>query len=285
MLIYKALDFNSICCYYEQYVIGVDPLVSQAKYLNKLSSNFFLFSFLIGKLKSIPIALASSIFNIASLVLGFIGYSFWFLATYFYPNSAPSKDKWYGFSEISEQQKISAMYGLVATTLGVLGIAFPIILIPSAWLFVTANIYWVISEYHKLNTPPKDDPNYNPKAQSDYITYAIVMTSIGLLTAVTTTLAICFPPIAVPVLAASSILGTGLGVLAFEYWLKMTFAPDPEKEAPTLNTSYNQAIDALGTNANTQTPHSAPYQEKDFLNKQVKTSDEPEIKSSCMNKL
>lgn len=187
----------------------------------------------------------SIIFNILSLVLGFFGHITWYMATFLYPSHKPDTSKWYGFSEIKEQHKMAAILGIAASIMGVLAIAFPIMLIPSGWCFLAGNVYWVISEYHKLSNPPKDDPAFNEKKQTDYLYYALLTATIAFISALSITLSFILPPAGATILlTCSTLLGISLGVLAFEYWLASSFGHDtPVARATEPTKAIERATD------------------------------------------
>lgn len=213
--------------------------MSQSVILNKTSNFLFFLGSVFGKLKQLPFALAALTFNLVALSLNAAGYCLWIAATLFYPNQKRHKNQWYGFAEFKEQHRVSAILGLIGTVFGFVAIAFPMLLIPATWLFFSSNIVWVISELHKSKNPPFQDLEYSAKKQSNFLSYAITMTFIGFVTAFATTLMLCFPFAAIPVLITSTIINAGLGLVATEYWLKVTF------HTPENKTSHEKMTNIL----------------------------------------
>lgn len=223
--------------------------MSRSVILNKTSNFLFFLGSVFGKLKQLPFALAALAFNLVALSLNSAGYCLWIAATLFYPNQERHENQWYGFAEFKEQHRTSAILGLVGTAFGFVAIAFPVLLIPAAWLFFSSNVVWVISELHKSKNPPTQDLEYSDKKQSHFLSYAITMTFIGFVTALATTLMFCFPVAALPVLIVSAIINAGLGLVATEYWLKVTF------HTPENKTSHERMTHILCQDPMPQQPN------------------------------
>lgn len=255
--------------------------VNHKKQLYKAVSYFFFSAYVSSKLRQLPYAFFFPIFNVLSITLNMIGYSLWWLATYLHPDQSRSEFKWYGFAQFKEQHRISAILGIIASLFSFLAIAYPVLLIPAAWLFLSGNIVWTISEYHKLKNPASQEPGDSYEKQNNLLSYSGIMTAIGFITALSTTLSICFPALSIFVIIASSLIYTGLGVLAFEFWLNYNIAPEVD---PLNNNSYLQMSESLSpqdsefTMKNNVKP---PYQSgNEFINSRqnvsINTIDETE---------
>lgn len=227
--------------------------------LSSASSYFFVSGFIIGKIQYFPIPLVVSVTNLLSLACYFMGYGLWFVSSHFYPEHTPMDNEWYGFTQFKEQYLYAATLGIIATVMSACAIAFPVLAIPAAWLFVISNSIWAVGEYHKLQNPPTYDPKYSHSRQDTYLSYAITMTAIGTITALSVTLSFLFPAIMIPVVVISAITCLGLGVLAADYWLDCAFN-DHKAGFPTDH-SYKQMQQSFGPTLNTQSQSSpAPHQ-------------------------
>lgn len=216
----------------------------QVAKLNKASSFFYLFAFITARLQYLPIPIATSIFKAISLGFNLIGCCIWLVASQFYPEHEIKEEEWYGFAQFKMQYSMSAILGIVATIISFCGLLFPPLLIPAAWLFFASNVLWSIGEYHKLKSPPLEDPLYSQSYQKKYVQYAITMTLIGLTTAIGTTLLILFPPITIAVLIISTLICGGLGLLAAEFWLEFNLG-DHKKDHEEKE-SYQDMCHLLG---------------------------------------
>lgn len=194
----------------------------------KASSLFFFSGFVVSKIQYLPVgALITPIINSVALAMYFLGYLLWYIGSYFNPDHPGIKEQWFGFAEFKEQYRYAAAVGTVATILGIIAVFFPVITIPSVWLFLVSNVIWTISEFHILKNPPAYDEKYSAECQEIYLHYALSMTAIALVVALSTTLAFSLPAFAVPIFLVSSILCIGLGAFAFEKWLDYTFGKHP----------------------------------------------------------
>lgn len=240
---------------------------------SKLSGYSFSLSFLISKLKLLPFPLVSLAFNFIGQILGFAGYAFWYLALLLRPENEKCIQKYDDYSEIVEQHQIASTIGLISSILGVIGIFFPVALIPAACGIFAANIFWVIGESNKLKTPPPEVPNFNLEKQKDHVIYTIAMTAISFVAAVTTTILICFPVIAVPTLVISTIMTLGAGLLAFEYWSRVHLRKDPEKPAI--------AAQSETATPEAETQYTEPYHGKPLFIEAVKSAPEEQLSYSA----
>lgn len=215
--------------------------LKESSKLGDISGYFFLAGLTCSNIKYPPLAL---IFTTLSLSFYFIAYTTWLAASYLYPDHTKHHQEWYGFAQFKQQHLLASMLGLAATALSVASIFFPILLIPTAWVFLASNALWATGEYHKLKNPLPEEENYSHSKQKAYTSYAVALTSITLTTAVSATLAFAFPPIGVPVLIIATILSIAFSALALESWLDATFG----KHKLDKN-SYNKMGDSLGSSA------------------------------------
>ena len=238
-------------------------LVSTTSKLGKVSSFFFFSGFVCGKIKLLPIPVVSAAFNIISLVFYMMGYGVWFIASHFYPSHTQTEEEWYGFAQFKEQYLFAATLGFLATALSIAGFFVPVLIIPAAWMFVASNFMWTSGEYHKLNNPPLDE-NYSHTYQKTYTSYALTMTTISIVAALSTTAIFLFPPVTVPVLILSAFIVVGLGALAAENWLDYTFGD--RKPTPVIQTSHSQMNHSLDPRVSLEDTYSpAPYHGDDLL--------------------
>jgi hypothetical protein len=202
--------------------------VSKSKLLDNVSGKFFLFGFIIGKLRSVPVPIVS-IYAVATSVLSyFIAHGLWFISSHHYPEHK-AHEEWYGFTHFKGQNKISAVLGVTAAALNIAGLFFgPVMVIPAMWLYFAGNVVWTIAEYHKFKNPHADE-DYSHHRQKSQVPYAIATTAVGLITAISTSLVFIFPVIAMPIFAVGMVLTLGLGALSTEYWLEANM----NKHAPT----------------------------------------------------
>jgi NhaP-type Na+/H+ or K+/H+ antiporter len=237
--------------------------VSKTKILDKLSSYAFALGLVASKIQYIPINIATPFLNLTSLTLYLLGYFLWFLSSHFYPDHHPEYTEWYGFAQFKEQNIYAASLGILAALLSIAAIALPVLVIPAAWMFVCCNSIWTISEFHKLKNPLKAE-NYSESYQESYFSYALTMTMMGIIGALSTTLILLFPPITITILALSGIISVGLGIVAVEYWLDFTFGD--HKKTQSMETSYNKMTNKFGTSLQfEETPSQAPHQGKDLF--------------------
>jgi hypothetical protein len=244
--------------------------------ISSASSYFFVSGFIIGKIQYFPFPLVVSITNLLSLACYLMGYSLWFVSSHFNPEHPPLENEWYGFTQFKEQYLYAATLGIIATLMSACAIAFPVLAIPAAWLFVVSNATWTIGEYHKLQNPPDYDPNYSHSRQDTYLSYAITMTAIGLITATSVSLSFLFPAIIVPVVAVSAIICLGLGVLAADYWLDCTF--NDHKPGIPENHSYTHMQQSFGPALNSQSQNApVPHHGNKLFQTDDKHSEQPII--------
>ncbi|HAT6936416.1 TPA: hypothetical protein JBL19_05860 [Legionella pneumophila] len=232
--------------------------VSNDTKLNNASSYFFISGFIISKIQYIPIALVSSALNLMSLLFYLIGYSLWFIASHFYPGQAKKNQEWYEFAQFKEQYLYAAALGLIATTISMMAIFSPIMLVLSGWLFFGSNIIWTIGEYNKLNNPPSSEENFSKDRQNAYVSYALSMSVIGFITAASTTAAFFIPVITIPLFIITTIICIGVGALALEYWLESKFG-DYQPDI-SMDESYKQMSNNLGKKIHLEpNPTPEPY--------------------------
>ena len=245
--------------------------MTHAKNLDNASGKLFLIGFIATKLRLIPIPFLSTILGFISSICYLIGYALWLIACHFYPDQAPKKEAWYGFSQIKNQHRITAVLGFVGIALCLLSFAFPALLLPGAAIFAISNIVWSIAEYHKRQNPP-NDASYSPARQNYYVSYAILSTLVSVISAAALALTIICPPAGVAALFISSLLGFVLTVAAFYFLLSTPLPPNehvkPRTAAITGSTAIiskqlaatnHQQPDSKRSNQSAQEP--APHQQ------------------------
>lgn len=189
--------------------------------------------------------LIAPFFNLAALGFNLIGHSAWFLASHFYPEHSQHYKEWYGFAPFKEQHTFAATIGMIGSVISIAAIAFPPLLIPAVWLFALGNVFWSIGEYHKFKSPPKDD-DYSESYQSSYLNYAIAMTALGFVSALSATLIILCPPLLLAVSIVSTIVTVGLGITVGGYWYDYTFNEHAKTTDSKQSHSYDLIAQALG---------------------------------------
>ena len=226
--------------------------------LDKASGVSFFLSTLASKIQYLPlVTLTTPFLNLISLTFSLFGYSVWYVGSYFYPNQLPKNAKWYGFAPFKEQNTYAAFIGIGAAIISMIAIAIPIMAIPAAWLFFSSNVVWVIGEYHKLKHPPADE-NYSDSFQRSYLSYALSLTSVGLITALAATFVFIFPLQTIPILAIAGISSIALSLVAAEHWLNFNFSE--HKKMPTKKASYDKMSHGLGPSFElVELPSSVPY--------------------------
>lgn len=214
-----------------------------AKILDKVSGVFFFIGFVFSKLQSIPLVFLSALFNLLSLISYLTAYSLWLAACERYPDH-PSPKSWYSSIQLKNQHRFAAVFGTLAIMSCLVAIIFPIALIPAAWCFLISNIVWCVAEYHKMRHPPVYDPEYSSERQAVYMRYALLMTSASLITALATTLVLCFPPITMATLITATIVCLLINLAALQDWVKFTWADYPPDMLPHSHTAI---LDGLGS--------------------------------------
>lgn len=220
-------------------------LTTKRKIFETLSGSSFLLGMLTSKLQLLPVSIAKPFFNLASLVLSLTGYSFWYIASYFIPDHKPKYSEWYGFAAFKEQNSMAAFFGILGTFISMGAIALPFLTIPAVWLLFASNVIWAVGEYHKYKNPLKGEL-YAESHQKSYFSYALVMSAIGLIGAITATLIFAFPSIAIPAFIVSGILSLALGLLGAQLWLDFTFGD--HKKMIFGENSYDKINNELGVN-------------------------------------
>ncbi|KTD15629.1 hypothetical protein Lgra_0295 [Legionella gratiana] len=238
--------------------------MTAAQKLEKASGIFFFSGFLLSKLQYLPFPLVSAIFRFISLGIYFLAYGSWSIACLLHPDHNEHHHKWYGFAQIKEQLLFSSFVGLVATVLSVAAVLVPVLFPPAAWLFLIGNVLWAIGEYHKLKNPPQSKEDFSYTQQKNYLYYAITSCAISLVTAISATLIVAFPPLTIPITIFSLLLYVGLGALAFEYWLNSKTSENRQ----SIKGSYHQMSDSLGPTISPKPSNSLePNFTKDIFNK------------------
>lgn len=207
--------------------------------LDRASGYFFTAGFFISRMRVLPFAILNSVLNLTSLLAYLVGYIAWFAATLFYTDR-PRSDAWYGFAEFKQQYQISSVIGTAAT---IICLTYPPLIIPALWLFVVSNFIWGVSEYHKKNNPALWDNDFSSARHDYYLNYVYLMTTVSLLTAGASTLALYVPTIAAATLMASTIVGSALTVVAFYYWYTQAYG---HYKPNRVQHSYNSMAEILG---------------------------------------
>ena len=195
-------------------------MITAAKVLDRVTGYLFFTGFVTSRLKIIPVSLVGAIFNLISLFSYLSGYLAWYLAAFLYPDHPRKQDEWYGFAEFKIQYQLAALIGLIAT---IMCLIMPVLIIPVAWIYTISNTIWAISEYHKLKHPPPSTENYSTAKQSVYVRYAAAIAINSAITAVSASIVFFFPPLAIPLITAATIVGLALTAIAIYYWGKHTF--------------------------------------------------------------
>ena len=186
------------------------------KYAAKLDgavSQLFIIGFAASKFRSIPIVLVSLILTLISLIAYLLGYFLWFIATLLYPDHPRKQEFWYGFAQFKQQYQLASLLGAIACIMCLL--CPPLFLVPALWIFAISNMLWSIAEYHKLQHPPTDNPNYSTKQQTLYLRYVILMTAVCVLSAICATMAIFCPQLAFLAFILPMTVGNLLTLAAF----------------------------------------------------------------------
>lgn len=217
-------------------------MIIKTEELDVYSGYFFTAGFFISRARVLPLALLNSILNLVSLLSYLVGYALWLVATLSYPNYPRKREAWYGFAEFKDQFQVAAILGTVAT---VICLTYPPFLLLAFWLFATSNFLWTVGEYHKKENPPANNKNFSTLRQETYLKYAYLMTTISVLTAVTSTAMIYYPPISTAVSLFSGVAGNALTFLAFYYWRQSAYGEHPPDAK--LNHSYNLYSQTLGS--------------------------------------
>jgi hypothetical protein len=231
-------------------------LTKQATYFDTISGKLFLAAFFLNKLKYIPNSIASAVFNTLALAAYLIGYITWYMATLFYPDHPRKRDAWYGFVEFKEQYQLAAFLGAFAT---ILCLVEPALMLPAMWLFTVSSIVWSISEHHKYKHPPEYDKNYSTAKQSDYLNYVYTTLAASLVASISATLALLFPPIALPCMYLGLIGGNALTIVSLYLWKECT-VKTYEPDQPS-HSSYVTLTTDLGASSNDKAPTKEPQEQ------------------------
>lgn len=195
----------------------------KAAWLGRLSGIFSIIGFITFKLKSIPVLIVSYVLTGIALTAFLLGYLTWFIAARFYPDHLRKDEAWYGFTQFKDQFQLAALIGIIATIATIACFVYPALIIPAAWLYAVSNTLWCIAEYHKKNNPPFYEEDFSTKKQIDYFRYALLLTMISFIGALTASLVWCIPSVMPLTINISSLLCLDLSVAAFYYWRKVNF--------------------------------------------------------------
>lgn len=218
--------------------------------LNRINSTFFFLGFLFNKLQWLSLGYFSFISQLTSLSLYFSGYIVWIITCELYPNHPPLKENWYGFNQFRKQNQFAAILGAGAILFSFAAIVSSLFFIPALFLFAASNIFWCISEYHKLKNPLPFDETYSTSRQQSHFKYTCLMTSLSIFTALAMPFTILFPPFSLLIVSCIIVVGMAISLTAINCWLDCNLKDHPPDKLKTQ--SYTQISQQLGfTNANT----------------------------------
>jgi hypothetical protein len=201
------------------------------KELDKASGIFFLLGGIASKIQYIPMNIATPFFNIGSLGCYLFAYIFWFISSHSYPDQALKPRTWYAFAPFKQQNIYAAFLGMGAALISIGSLILPILAVPAAWMYVFSNFFATISQYHKLENPTIEE-EYSKSKQRNFFSYTLMMSSISLIGALSTTISYAFPAIIFPTLVISSLISSSLGVLGLEYWWHFKFDEHKKEDIP-----------------------------------------------------
>lgn len=188
--------------------------MSHFRRLDSASGIFFLLGAVNNKLRNIPIPLVSLIFNTISLGFTLIGYILWTASCMLAPKERRKKEAWYGFSQYKHQNRLAGIIGVIGIALFFVGIAVPVIIPVAYWLIFISNAYWAIAEFHKLRSPPQNEPGYTKKNQNHYYNYALLITLASLISAIGYTAAAAVPPFFLPIFIVTTTIALFFSAIA-----------------------------------------------------------------------
>jgi hypothetical protein len=183
----------------------------------------------------------SVIINSIALGLYSIGYVLWLIESLLLPKRTHSNEAWHAVNAFKKQFTAASIIGLIATMCGIASIFFPLLIIPTCWIFMLSNACWVIGEYQKTASPPKDDPAYQHQKQLAYYQYVQVIAIISLTTAIITTVSFFFPPF----IWAAVIVAPILSLLALKTWFDahlVNYAPKSPQKHESSYESMNHLV-------------------------------------------
>lgn len=248
---------------------------SKIAVIDNLSGKFFLAGLFLSKLSLIPIRTVAPVISVLSLVSYLIGYSMWYAAAWFYPDSPRRRQTWYGFSQFKEQYQISALIGIFATLLCLIN---PSLALPAMGLFTLSTFIWFTCEIHRFYHPPIDDNNYSTERQKTYLHYVSITLSMSIITTLAVGFALLFPVLSTATLITSTIVTNSLLIVALYYWKKCIFDDFP-KDGHAIDAGNSTALiqDHLSTTVTPATPEN--------INKKDNHQKPPETKSHPSNQV
>jgi hypothetical protein len=261
--------------------------VHNAEKLSQASGIFFITSLVFNQLRHIPVAIVSAFFYLIASFFYFCAYSTWFLASTLYPDHPGLSTEWYGFAEFKTQHIAAAFIGMIAVLCSLAAFMFPPVAILASWLFLFGNCIWLISELHKHEIMKNDariqtlthDKAYSKNRQQIYIQYASIIASIALVTALSTTLSLLFPSIALIVVTSAFVIGVCLSAVAAQKWVEyFVFYHPPDKPVE----SY-QTMQRLGNNCQMQSKPAPKKRPVPIVNKMSNNHKEIHEKISDSN--
>lgn len=217
--------------------------MNKAQKFNTASGFFFFFGFIVSKLQYLPFSPVSALLPFISLALYLGGYTAWFSANLLESGSKKfSPKEWQYFIQTKIHFMIASLIGIIATGLSLAAVFVPVIFPPAAWIFFLGNLFWIAGEYYKLKNPHQEK-NFCLKQQEAKFNYAITTATMALITALAATLIFLFPPLIVPITVFSVLLSIGLGILAFEFFLKASFPPNKSEETPKSSRKIERPLE------------------------------------------
>jgi hypothetical protein len=210
---------------------------------DRWSGYLFLIGYVTAKLRYLPFGLMAGIFNLVSILTYLAGYLSWYVAALLYTGHTRRHERWFGFAELNFQYEITALLGTIASIMAIICIAAPVLIVPTAWIFAISNLLWAISEHHKNDNPMPDDITFSSKRHTHYLRYATLSAISSTIMAVGLTLGLLIPPVAVSLVAATTITAAIITVVSLYYWGRHAFGSyKPDR----VSHSYEKLADGLG---------------------------------------
>jgi hypothetical protein len=209
-----------------------------------LSNMFFFLGLITSKLRLLPIPVVSPVCNILSLIFYGLAYGLSWVSSLLTPHGTEEKKKF------KILLVIASLTGLLATVLCAMSLIFPVLLIPSLWLYCIANSVWTVSEIIKIYYKELQTEDYDAVKQPKYINYAITVSLIAFIAAFVATLAAIFPTISLPLLVISSFICVALSILAIQLYVSSVIAYKKDlSDSQKINSKSSKKItDLLGKN-------------------------------------
>lgn len=164
-------------------------------------------------LRGLKLPVVATIANIVSLVCYSIGYALWFLTSQWYQDKRKPK-----YALEKNLITISAILGLLGSIAALSGLFIPVLLLPSALLFLVSNTLWCYDECRKYLTD--SEPLHGRPSQKIYCIYAIIAVLLSIVSAITAicTIAIGSIPMLLAVSGGIALAGGILSILVWGYY-------------------------------------------------------------------